>query len=232
MKIIDCKQGEPSWFAARCGVVSASEVKNLITDSGEPRKGKMPETYLYSKLAERWTGEPHHVGGSFAMEQGSLREGDPLALYEFETGVKLERVGFILADGGQVGCSPDGINYEIPMGYEVKSPYRQTHLEYLLRGEMPPEYMPQVQCSMLVTGYKAWTFVSFAPRFPVFRLTVPRDEEYIQGLWDSIEQFNAKLERSFKRLVELNGGPPKPREDVEVMSMAGVEDDALAEFMK
>jgi hypothetical protein len=141
-------------------------------------------------------------------------------------------VGFIQADGGMAGCSPDGINYQIPMGYEVKSPYRHTHLGYLLRGEMPPEYMPQVQCSMLVTGYKAWTFFSYAPQFPAFALVVPRDEEYIQRLWDVIERFNQRLQRSYERLVELNGGPPAPPQDVEVMSMAGVSDDAIEEFMR
>ncbi len=236
MKIISCKQGSREWFAARAGVVTASEVSQLVNLKGEMRESKDGKdvsagvyTYLYQKLAERWTGQPLFVGGSFAMQQGAIREDEPRRLYEFETGQKIEEVGFITTNDGSMGCSPDGILSSEGVGFEIKSPQRHNHLSYLFEGELPNEYVQQVHASMLVTGFSLWYFISYCVGFPMFKHPVARNEDIIDNMRAAVENFNGRLEKAYARLLELNGGNEPIRDGIQ--TMPDVPRDALAEFL-
>lgn len=64
-----------------------------------------------------------------------------------------------------VGASPDGRISPAGWGYEGKCPYdAEIHARYLEHGGVPPEYVPQVQWSMWVTGWPKWVFASGDPR--------------------------------------------------------------------
>jgi len=208
MKILEVTQGSEEWLRARAGIPTASEFGNLVTPLFKVRTGDMVDTYLCRKLAEKWIGGPlptTYSGG--AMEQGNLREEEAIPWYEFTTGRRVDRVGFVTTDDGRIGCSPDGLFAE-GGGIEVKCPDLHTHVGYLLEGELPEHYRAQVQGTMLVTGAEEWTFLSYAPKLPPLVLTVNRDEKAIDALTQALEQFNERLETGFARLVELNGDPP------------------------
>jgi hypothetical protein len=163
MKIHDVRQGEPEWFAARRGVITASEIDALVTPLWKVRTGEGVHTYLHLKLAERimnYSKAELTGGAGWAAEQGNIVEKIARPFYECITGEPIRTVGFVTTDDERCGCSPDGLLGQ-QGGIEIKAPQPPTHLKYLLAGEVPPEYRAQVQFSLWVTKRDYWTFMSF-----------------------------------------------------------------------
>lgn len=189
---------------ARIGKVTASELDNIVKADFTLRTGDMPKTYLYKKAAEAFRGELlPNTGGSWSMEQGNLKEEEAIPWYAFAFDVKVRQVGFIESDDGRCGCSPDGLIGD-DEGLEVKCPSAHVHLEYLDNDEVPKEYLPQIHMSMFVTGFKRWTFLSYARRFPAVIVKVERDEEICGKIASALDTFYGKYDafmtklRSFK----------------------------------
>jgi hypothetical protein len=170
----------------------------------------MPETYLHKKLAEWWVGGPLATLNVFDVEQGRILEEEAIPWYELEYSSTVNRVGLITTDDGKVGCSPDGL-LGSDTGIEIKCPAIHTHIGYLLKGEIPKEYVHQVQGSLYVTQRPFWRFVSYRRKLPALVLTVIPDEDYQMALEEALELFLVKFEHGKERLIGLNGGPPKRR---------------------
>lgn len=186
---------------ARAGVVTASEVDALVSPTLKVRDGDGPKTYLYRKAAERIMGYAEERGGTAAMENGSLLEKVALPWYEFANNVTVKRVGFIAADDGKVGCSPDGLIEGRECGMEIKCPQADRHLKYLLGGGgVPPEYNVQVQFSMYVTGYPEWVFVSYHPHLPPLVVHVLRNLEAMKAFDAALKPFMASLDDAESRV--------------------------------
>jgi hypothetical protein len=200
-------QGSLEWGMRRCGIPTASEFDNLVTPQFEIRKGEMPKTYLYKKLAEAWMGAPMLGVNSFDTEMGSILEDEAKPWYELEYGVSIQRVGFITTDDGKCGCSPDGMIGDV--GVEIKCPAPHTHVGYLVKGALPKEYAAQVHGSMFVTGASTWKFVSYRRHFPALVIEVQRDHEIQSAIRQAISEFSMAFDFEMKHLEELNGGPPK-----------------------
>lgn len=210
--IIHCEyeQGSEAWMRARAEVPTASEFHHLVTPKGKIKNGEAAKTYLAEKLAQKWLGGPLQGGGSWATEQGTIREQDAIPGYTFDTGVVVERVAFVTTDDGRVGCSPDGLIGETS-GIEVKCPQPQTHVKYLLAGVVPDDYVLQVQGSLWVTQRPTWVFLSFCPKFPSLTLTVEPDLDIQESISEALALFLTKFQSGWERLCELNGGPPPPK---------------------
>lgn len=196
------KQGTEEWLKLRAGRPTASEFDNLVTPEMKPRTGQTPETYLLKKLAERSMGAPLLSYTSGAMEQGSLREDEAVAWFEFAHMMQVNRVGFCTTDDGRIGCSPDGLIGE-DGGLEIKCPEPHTHLRYLLAGTVPKEYMSQVQGNMLVTGRKWWIFVSYNRAFPALVVKIERNEEAQVVLATALAKFIGSLDEAYAKLQAL-----------------------------
>lgn len=196
MKIIECKQNTTEWINARLGVVTASEIDALVTPTGKVSSGKGVETYLYKKLTERVLGMPLSDFSSFAMEQGAIVELEAVPWYAFAHNVMVQRVGFCTSDDGKYGFSPDGLIGE-EGGLEIKSPQPAKHLQYLLEGKVPDDYVLQVQFSLYVSQRKWWKFVSYSRQLPALVLNVEPDPKIQvaigQALGDFLPKFDAKL---------------------------------------
>ncbi len=207
-------QGTPEWLAIRAGIPTASEASTLVVHGkkkGElwvPSEGKGVETYAACKLAEWWLGRPlESTKKSFAMDRGTVLEDDALPKFELETGLTLEKVGFITTDDGKwFGCSPDSMIAGEVEGLECKAPMPQTHVKYLNAGKMPDEYFAQVQSSMYATGAKRWWFESYCPGFPELIIEVPRDDVYIEALSSALDLFHERMKRGRANLIRLNCG--------------------------
>lgn len=210
------EQGSEAWLRARAEIPTASEFSNLVTPKGKLREGEMLKSYLAEKLAQKWLGGPLPGFGSWATEQGTLREDKAIPSYCFEYGVEIDRVAFCTSDDGRVGCSPDGLIGE-DSGIEVKCPQPQNHVKYLLAGVVPDDYVIQVQGALFVTGRPNWVFLSYCPKFPALVLTVEPDPEMQEALAGALALFLTKFDSGWQRLIELNGGEPpqKPKPSTE-----------------
>lgn len=219
MKILDVRQGSPEWLAARMGLVTASELKYLLTPKCEPRKWstEMPNTYLASKLSEKWSGEPDEGFVTEAMENGSIREKQAVPWYEGIFEVRIHPVGFIITDEGTFGASPDGM-FDDGAGIEVKVPKRKTHTKYLLADGVPDEYLPQVHGCIFATGAAYWKFLSWNVGFPNHIVTVERDEAAMLRIAEAVADFSERFRRGFERMVDMNWGelPAPPKFETEI----------------
>lgn len=205
-------QGSLDWFNLRAGVVTASEMDRLITPAKlEAVKGKGFQTYLAEKLAEKWCG-PLPGANTWDMEQGTFLESEARPAFTVETGIAVESVGFVTTDDGRTGCSPDAAIFcdgRLEAGVEIKCPLPQTQIKYLLAGELPPDYAPQVHGSMLVTGASHWWFFAYRRRMPPLCLKVGRDAGIIAKMKAAIDDFLDTMDLEWARLCEMNGGPPR-----------------------
>lgn len=199
MKILDVKQNTDAWLMARAGIPTASEFGELVTPEGAARTGQTPETYFHRKVYERIMGYPEQAFGGGHMERGQLLETRAIPFYEFTTGEKVDRVGFVTTDDGRCGASPDGLIGE-DGGLECKCPSGAVHIKYLLDNRCPKEYIPQVQGSMFVTGRAWWAFQSYHPYIAPLVVKVIRDESFQAVLRCTLAAFVARLDEAEKRI--------------------------------
>lgn len=211
MKILDVKQGSEEWLAARAGIVTASELDNLISPTMKVRDGQTPKTYLYTKLAEKWMGYPAQSFGGGVMEQGSILESEALPWFGINQRANVRRVGLVLTDDGTFGASPDGL-VDGEYGVEIKCPQWANHVRWLLGGKVPDDHLLQCYGGMYATGLPEWRFVSYCRGFPALVLTLKRDALVMQLIDKTVREFNESMATEYKKLEAANGGPRKQEE--------------------
>lgn len=200
----EIEQGTAEWLAIRAGKVTASELKNLLTPQFSIRKGEMPLTYLYKKVAEGFRGKPleDEDFSTFNTENGQMLEDEARKFYCFNFDhAKLVDAGFVEHDDGRFGCSPDALVGD-DSGLEIKCPMSKTHVKYLLNGTLPDDYAPQVHGSIYATGRKSWQFMSYARHFPPFVLTVERDEAICAKIKQALDGFYAGFDAAMDLLKQ------------------------------
>ncbi len=215
MKISEIQQGHIDWFKLRMGIPTASELGNLLTPDFELRKGELPKSYVYSKVAEAYSGRPLISTGNWNTEQGQILESEAIPWYALEYDKRVQQVGFITTDDGRFGCSPDGLiesdgefaqffqEKSYGCGLEIKCPSAAVHVKYLVNGALPKEYACQVMGSMFATGFKKWIFVSYRRGFPALVLEIYRDEKAMSAIASAIDSFHADFDRAMARIGNI-----------------------------
>ncbi len=165
MRTIDCAQGTPEWFTARCGKVTASKISDLMART-KTGWGASRANYMAAVLAERLTGTVAEGFTNDAMRWGTETEPQARAAYEFFVERAVTEVGFVLHPTMDfAGCSPDGLVGDDGM-VEIKCPNTATHIETLLGSPIPDKYQKQMQWQMRCAERDWCDFVSFDPRLP------------------------------------------------------------------
>lgn len=181
---------DPKWYEARIGLVTSSKVHDAITKrkrgEGDLAARRNLKLQMLSEIATQMTTE-HYV--SQAMDWGVENEPRARAEYEYRTGKDVTPVGLLLhPTNPRAGATPDGfIN---PNGLlEIKCPETWNHFEYLAGGEIPSEYLDQIDWQMACAGPEIeWVdFVSFDPRI----------ED------DDLKLFICRRERNNERIAEM-----------------------------
>ncbi len=216
MIIHDCEQMTLEWIRLHFGIPTAACLDQLLTPEFELRKGEMPKTLVYKKVAEKTQNRPliDLSQSSFMMEQGMIVEEEARPWYELEYEKKVTRVGFITTDDGRVGCSPDGLILGDAgidgcmidprnCGIEIKCPAAHTHVKYLVNGVLPKEYVAQVYGSMFVTGFKKWIFVSYRRGFPALVLEIQRDVKAMSAIEVAVNMFHSEFDRAMNRISNI-----------------------------
>jgi len=192
----DLEQGSDAWLAARCGIVTASVVGQLIT----PKTVK-PATNDYSRAltmtlaAERITGHVEPVFANAAMERGTLDEPYARELYS-EHYAPAHEVGFMVRDdfGFKVGYSPDGLVGDDGL-IEIKSRNQKIQLKTILADEVPLENMAQIQCGLLVSGRDWLDYVSYCGGMPLFVKRVLPDPKWFVAIQEAVKAFEESSEQ-------------------------------------
>lgn len=198
-------QGSDEWKALRIGKVTASRVSDVVakTKTGPAASRK---NYGAQLIAERLTGVVVDGFQSKEMQHGVETEPQARAAYAFYVDADVEQVDFVPHPAIPMsGASPDGLVGEDGL-VEFKCPNTATHIETLLGGTIPGEYITQMQWQMACTGRQWCDFVSFDPRMPgnmqIFIQRVARDDKRIAELEASVSEFLAEVAHKVAALRE------------------------------
>lgn len=204
MKIVDCEQGTPEWFAARLGKASASRMAD-ITARTKTGWGASRANYAAELVAERLTGATAEKYSNDAMRWGTECEPQARAMYEFMTGQDVKQVGVVLHPSIGMACaSPDGLVGDKGL-IEIKCPNTATHIDILKNGTIDGKYIKQMMWQMICTGREWCDFVSFDPRMPpemqIFIKRVPADGSIMSGLDEEVRSFLGEVDATAAELL-------------------------------
>jgi len=206
----DLIQGSDDWFHVRMGILTASEMKHIITPGKlQYASNDKERAHLYEITAQRISQyvEPAYISDD--MMRGIDDECEVKNIYRKHFG-EVEDVGFITNDkwGFVIGYSPDGLIGDDGL-LEIKSRKQKFQIETILKDEMPVEYLIQVQTGLLVSERKWLEFVSYSGGLPLYKKRIYPDElvqnailaaagEFYMRVDANIEQYNTKAKDLIK----------------------------------
>lgn len=199
MIMLDCEQGTPEWHAARCGIVTASSMAQVMAKG----QGKTRAGYMFKLIGEVFTGEPAESYSNAHMERGTALEPEAREIYASIAG-EVTQCGFIRNhdDIGGVGYSPDALVGDDGLA-EIKTKLPHLQAELLLADRVPPEHMAQIQCGLWVSERQWLDFVSYWPGMPLFVKRVQRDDAYIATMREEVIAFYAEMKSKIQRIRGL-----------------------------
>ena len=166
--VVDCEQRSETWVKARLGRVCGSRAADMLRDPQKGQKESKTRIKLRMQLAlERIVGKPlEHKFSTYATQDGIEREPDAAMLYEVTTGNILQSTGYLAMTEIMAGCSLDGHVGDFDGVVEIKSPFPETHWDYVKSGKVPTDYYRQCVHALFVTGAKWCDWFSYQPDFP------------------------------------------------------------------
>jgi hypothetical protein len=201
--ILHMAQRSDAWFAARKGVLTASNFGPWLLNSGKVAE-QARERAICKLIAERANCESAPSFENWAMQRGTELEPQAVAAFEGETGIKVADCGFCLSKFGRFGCSPDGLIIGQSIGFEGKVPVPETHIRYRRAGELPEDYRFQIHGSLAVTGATGgWWFQSWNPGLAPLRILVERDE-FTEKLKAALISFSSQYEEAWEQEIAAN----------------------------
>jgi hypothetical protein len=210
---MDCVQGDANWFKCRLGCVTSSRLADVIA------KLKRKEGEAACRRDMRWeivcemlTQKPTENYVSRWMKEGTEKEPLARAEYEIRNNCSVAQVGFIYHPTIKMaGASPDGLVGNSGL-VEFKCPRIETHLQYLIDGVIPEDYIPQIIWQLACDPDREWVdFVSYHPEVPedyqVFqkRLNRTKEVQALIGAYElEVEQFLKECEGTLEKLKGRN----------------------------
>lgn len=211
MILIECEQGGEEWHAARAGVITASmfRVARERLKSGKNAGGfsSAARDYAFRLAIERISGKPLDEGfETWAMKRGHELEPAARMEHEIQTGLIVQRAGFVLTDDRLFGGSADGL-IDADGGSEYKCLVSPEALRDVLIDHDFSKYIDQVQGCMWLTGRKWWDFCLYCPALEpigkqLWRQRVERDDDYIEAMEPELLEFAALVSEN-ERVLRL-----------------------------
>lgn len=193
----DIVQGSDEWLQARCGLLTASEIKLIVTPTLKPASNDKERAHLWELLAQRITGyvEPRYISDDMLRGQ----EDEIEARFEYEKNYeKVMEIGFITNDkwGFTIGYSPDGLVGSAGL-LECKSRSQKyqirTLVDYVGADTIDPDFMLQCQTGLLVTERKWIDLVSYCGGLPMATVRVYPDAKYQDAILSAATDFEKRL---------------------------------------
>lgn len=205
----DILQGSDPWLELRRGVLTASEMKLVITPTLKIADNDKTRQHLYELAAQRISGwvEPHYIGDEMLRGQDD-------EIYAREAYAKhyepVKEVGFVTNDkwGFVIGYSPDFLVGDDGQG-ECKSRRQKYQIETIINDEMPSDFAIQVQTGLLVTERKWCDFVSWSGGLPMFLKRIYPNPTIQAAIVSAAQDFHAKLDLKIKEYGERLAAMPK-----------------------
>lgn len=197
----DLIQGSDEWHKARCGLLTASEMKLILTPTLKAASNDKERAHLYELLAQRITGyvEPSYISDD--MLRGINDEAEAAVIYA-KNYAPVTETGFITNDsfGFTIGYSPDRLVGDDGL-IECKSRKQRFQIETILCNEVPQEHVLQCQTGLLVSGRKWLDFLSYSGGLPMATIRVFPDPIIQAAIVSAATGFEARIAA---RLADYN----------------------------
>jgi hypothetical protein len=191
-------QGSDEWHAMRCGLLTASEMKHIVTPTLKIASNDKERSHLYELLAQRITSyvEPSYISDD--MLRGHDDEETAIEVYHKQV-APVTLCGFVTNDkwGFTLGYSPDGLVGKRGL-VECKSRRQryqvQTIIEHHTEGAIPADYLLQCQTGLLVADDREWLdLISFSGGLPMRVMRVTPDDKVQAAIIEAAGAFETRL---------------------------------------
>ncbi len=206
-------QGSEQWLQARCGLLTASEMKLIVTPTLKIASNEKERAHLFELLAQRITGyvEPRYISDDMLRGQ----EDEILARAKYaEMFAPVHECGFITntRHGFTLGYSPDGLVGDAGL-IEAKSRRQKYQVETLTThypaGECPPDYVLQCQTGLLVSERQWLDLISYSGGLPMCVIRVWPDDKVQAAILEAAAAFEARLAKKLAEYQELLATDPR-----------------------
>jgi nitrite reductase/ring-hydroxylating ferredoxin subunit len=208
----DLIQGTPEWLQARCGLLTASELKLIVAPppepetrikkNGEPYKQRewnpvasndKERAHLFELLAQRINQRVEEGFQGYDMLRGHAEEAEARYVYE-RYYAPVEVCGFITNNkwGFTLGYSPDGLVGENGL-IECKSRKAKFQVETIIAQKVPDEHVIQCQAALLISEREWLDFVSYSNGMCMATITVEPDPIVQEAIIEAATAFEARL---------------------------------------
>lgn len=202
----DLIQGSDEWLECRLGILTASQMKLIVTPTLKTASNDKERALLYELLSQRISRyiEPHYVSDD--MLRGLNDEVEARILYA-EHYAPVQEVGFITNCrwGFTLGYSPDGLVGDDGL-IEVKSRRQRFQVETLIHNvgddgstTIPADFLIQVQTGLLVSERKWLDFVSYSGGLPMVTIRVHPIEAVQKAILDAASGFEERVSEKLLR---------------------------------
>lgn len=199
----DVIQGSEDWASLRCGLLTASEVKLIITPTLKVASNDKERAHVWELAFQRISQyvEPNYIGDD--MLRGHVDEVEARILYDKHFAAVTD-AGFITNDrfGFVIGCSPDGLVGD-DGGVECKSRRGkfqvQTIVECVPEDAVMAEFVMQVQTCLLVTERHWWDVCSYSGGLPMAVVRIYPDPVVQNAIVEAAGAFEQRVEDAIAR---------------------------------
>lgn len=193
----DLIQGSEEWHQARCGLLTASEIRLILSPTLKVANNDKTRAHVWELAAQRISNyvEPTYIGDE--MLRGHEDELYAREAYS-ERFAQVEEVGFVTNDrfGFTLGCSPDGLVGADGM-IECKSRRQKYQIETLVNwfrdGSTPLDFLLQVQGAMLIAERKWCDLISYSGGLPMVTMRAHADAAIHTAIIEAATDFEAKI---------------------------------------
>lgn len=218
----DLHQGSEAWHEARCGLLTASEMKLVLTPTLKIADNDKNRSHMFELLGQRITRyvEPSYISDD--MLRGIADELDAVRAYSKHYAT-VKNAGFVTNNkwGFTIGYSPDGLVGDDGL-IECKSRRQKYQIQTIAENKVPAEYMLQLQTGLLVSEREWIDFISYSGGLPMLVLRVhpiPEVQEAIIAAATAFEEKLTDAEQSYRAtlaLKETRAVPTERRIEMEI----------------
>jgi predicted phage-related endonuclease len=196
----DLIQGSDEWLQARRGLITASEMKLILTPTLKVANNDKTRAHVWELAAQRITGyvEPHYISDD--MMRGFEDEIRARDLYS-DVYSDVTEAGFYTNDhwGFTIGYSPDGTVGADGL-IECKSRRQKYQVQTIIEhvaldaaGSIPADYVLQVQTGLMVSERQWLDFISYSGGLPMVVIRVYPDPVIQDAIITAAAEFEAKI---------------------------------------
>jgi predicted phage-related endonuclease len=208
-------QGSIEWKELRCGIITASEMKFLITPQKlQVAADEKARKHLYELIGQRIT---NHVEDKFINDDMVRGQEDEILARDLysRTHAPVKETGFVTnaKHGVLLGCSPDGLVGDDGL-IEVKSRLQKYQIETVIKNEVPIDYMLQIQTALLVTERNWCDFISYCGGLPMYIKRVKTDKKMQDAIIAAAVEIEQKINENID-VFKQNSQPFMPTERID-----------------